>query len=112
MQAGFIASDLEKNTSQQLSVAIAGQQKKLAVELTVKIEARLRHSRSLFRLLPSLTLKVFPGQQFSRSLTVKPDGKAVKKPEGTSMLSTPARPAQGSFFPLVTTPSGSCPMRL
>lgn len=28
-------------------MAIAGQQKKLAVELTVKIEAGLRHSRSL-----------------------------------------------------------------
>ncbi len=33
-------------------MAIAGQQKKLAVELTVKIEAGLRRSRSLFRLLP------------------------------------------------------------
>ncbi|MEK7914116.1 hypothetical protein AAB988_10325 [Burkholderia contaminans] len=43
-------------------MAIAGQQNKLAVDLTVKIEARSRHSRSLFRLLPSSTVKVFSGK--------------------------------------------------
>ncbi|HEM7810512.1 hypothetical protein [Burkholderia multivorans] len=43
-------------------MAIAGQQKKLAVELTVKIEAELRPSDSLFRLLPSLTVKAFSGK--------------------------------------------------
>ena len=42
-------------------MAIAGQQKKLTVELTVKVEAGLRRSRSLFRLLPSLTVKAFSG---------------------------------------------------
>ena len=43
-------------------MAIAGQQNKLAVELTVKIEAELRLSRSLFRLLPSLTVKAYSGK--------------------------------------------------
>jgi hypothetical protein len=62
-------------------VAIAGQRKKLTVELTVKIEAGLRHFRSLFKFLPSLTVTAFSGkacfmrlsghQQVSRSLTVK-----------------------------------------
>ena len=43
-------------------MAIAGQQKELAVELTVKIEAELRPCHSLFRLLPSLTVKAFSGK--------------------------------------------------
>lgn len=45
-------------------MAIAGQQNRLTVELTVRIEAELRLSRSLLRLLPSLTVKVAAAQRY------------------------------------------------